>query len=122
MTLHQLNKKIQEEADVRFDQVIERLLVLLEQPPFLSDPHKLVWKWKQTGMLDGLDACVAIILAQRLEAAVRQFDGQDWDETGERLLTIRKEIISKYENGKDPCQQKRPGKHYLSLYHRHGFS
>lgn len=106
MTPAQISKRVQEVADARFDEVIERLLFLLERPPFCPKPLGLVWKWKQTGLLDGVDDATVQTLAEKLEEAALQIVG--WcalenpnddkiSKATEKFFNIRKEVIADYE-------------------------
>lgn len=51
MTPQQIAKKVQEAADARFPEVIERLLFLLEAKRDLSH---FIKKWRQTGLLSDI--------------------------------------------------------------------
>ena len=108
VTPAQISKKVQEVADARFGDVIEHLLYLLQQvPPYCSTPLGLVWKWKQTGLLDGIDDdSIAQDLAEKLEEAALQVN--DWcslehpndDEISkatDRFFDIRKKVIEEHE-------------------------
>jgi len=93
---------VQEGADARFDEVIERLLFLLD-----TEPRKLIWKWKQTGLMAGIDDdFVAQTLAEKLEEEAHKII--DWiyletpdtaaiDKATGRLYEIRKEVMENHE-------------------------
>jgi hypothetical protein len=113
VTPQQISKKVQEEADARFGEVIEHLLFLLERPPFCSKPFGLVWKWKQTGFLDGVnDDSLAQTLAEKFEEAAlklvggRALEHPNDDEILDRFLDIRKETIAEYESHRNYCTNK----------------
>ena len=106
MTVQHLNQLVQNGADARFDEVIERLLFILEYPPFLSEPKALVWKWSRTGLLDGLNGSAQQELAEKLEAEARLII--DWmvlenpnedafEEAVKRFGKLREETIVDYE-------------------------
>jgi hypothetical protein len=76
MNLTQLRNRVQHEADARLSDVVERLLFILEHPPFLSEDKHLVWKWEKTGLLADLDETGKIYLSQSLEIATNQL--LDW--------------------------------------------
>ena len=76
MILKQLLNRVQHEADARLSDVVERLLFILEYPPFLYEPKLLVWKWEQTGLLSDLDEEGKVHLSQSLEKAAIQLI--DW--------------------------------------------
>lgn len=65
MTPNQIAKKVQEEADARFDEVIERLLFLLECPR--PSRETIREKWSHSGLLNGLEKSLAAELAFKLE-------------------------------------------------------
>jgi hypothetical protein len=48
MNLQQLNRRIQNEADARLGETVERLLFLLNR---ISDTEKLISKWRPCGLL-----------------------------------------------------------------------
>jgi hypothetical protein len=78
MTPKQLLNRVQIEADARLSDVVEHLLYILDDPPFLSESNHLVWKWEQTGFLADLDMAGKISLSKLLEQAAQQFI--DWAE------------------------------------------
>lgn len=136
MTAAQISKRVQDGADARFGDVIERLLSILETTPPPTDPQKLVWKWKQTGLLDGLPDFVQETLSKWLEDAAHKLI--DWncledpdpkvyeEKCNETLLGLRDKAKFEYERIKDIVERARreekPVEHYLALYHTHGFS
>lgn len=136
MTPKQIAKRVQEGADARFDEVIERLLSLLERQhrPQLTT-QQLVHKWHQTGLLDGLPDFVQETLAEWLEDATHKLI--DWnyledpdskvfeEKCGETLLGLRNKAKSEYERVEKIVKhsvQEGAIDPYHEIYHRHGFS
>lgn len=137
MTAAQISKRIQDGADARFGDVIERLLSLLEyQHRPQPTTQQLVYKWHQTGLLDGLPDFVQETLAGWLEDAAHKLI--DWncledpdpkvyeDKCSETLLGLRDKANFEYERVRTIVElsgrEDRPIDHYESLYHLHGFS
>lgn len=81
MTVQHLNQLVQSGADARFDEVIERLLFILDTPPFPTN-DVLLNKWNQTGLLDGFED-------ERLAVAIQ-------------LETKARELVAMYCNGTPP--------------------
>ena len=135
VTAAQISKRIQDGADARFGDVIERLLSILESHQKL-DSRRLMEKWKQTGLLDGLPDFVQATLAEWLEDAAHKLI--DWcclenpdpkvyeEKCSETLLGLRDKARFEYERVKTIVElsrrEDRPIDHYVSLYHTHGFS
>ena len=135
VTPQQIAKRVQEGADARFGDVIERLLSILENPPPIADTQKLVRKWHQTGLLDGLPDFVQATLAEWLEDAAHKLI--DWsclenpdpkvfeDKCSETLFGLRDKAKFEYDRIETAVRRAKtegqPLDHYLSLYHTHGF-
>lgn len=84
MTLLELDQRVQREADIRLNDVIEYAIALVQEyeekiiHDFLNQCsnkqpdtqcHKLVKKWEQTGILDGLSDHHKSRVATKLEVA-----------------------------------------------------
>jgi len=135
VTAAQISKRIQDGADARFGDVIERLLSILESHQKI-DSRKLVEKWKQTGLLDGLPDFVQETLSKWLEDAAHKLI--DWncledpdpkvyeEKCSETLFGLWDKAKFEYERIKDIVErakrEEKPVEHYLALYHNHGFS
>jgi hypothetical protein len=116
MTPQQIANRVSQEADARFDEVIERLLFILEHRP-----QTLVKKWGQTGLLLGLPDFVQETLAEWLEEEVFKIIdakalGEDIDEdiVNTRLHAVRQRAVKEYEAIVEAVKQGRE-EHYISL-------
>ena len=80
MILNQIADRIQHEADARWTDVIERLLFILERERSLAPAppttEGLLKKWRQSGLLKGLEGRWEEDLAYRLEGAAHELI--DW--------------------------------------------
>jgi hypothetical protein len=75
MTPAQIQSRVNQEAAVRLPEVIERLFFLLENPHTYHVPQNVVWKWEQTGLLEGfeLDPAQKVTLAIALDRKAHEF-------------------------------------------------
>ena len=74
MTPQQILNRVQEEADVRLDETIERLLFLLTTQSEQSRSEKYLYKWMQSGLLAKVRpderAFASVLLEQRAKELV----------------------------------------------------
>lgn len=100
MTAQQIANRVKEVADARFNEVIERLLRLLDAR---SDIPHLIWKWNQTGLLEDVlekdkgDASYALETAclELIDQAVATGD-TSWERNGDIVVARFREALAPY--------------------------
>ena len=102
MTPAQIAKKVQEGADARFDEVIERLLTLLDTR---SDPRHLIKKWTPCGLMVNVPAEdqgeASIALEKTAKMIIEEtvcWDDDSWGTNQDYIVQKFKEAVAPYES------------------------